>query len=43
MSLSTPAEHIEPVLTWIEEHSDLAVANLQHFAVSRVSQHRTRG
>ncbi|MFL5692218.1 MAG: M20/M25/M40 family metallo-hydrolase, partial [Ktedonobacteraceae bacterium] len=31
MSISTPAEHIEPVLTWIEEHSDLAVANLQHF------------
>jgi acetylornithine deacetylase/succinyl-diaminopimelate desuccinylase-like protein len=31
MSISTPVERIKPVLTWIEEHSDLAVANLQHF------------
>src|ERR1051326_216741 len=31
MSISTPAERIEPVLTWIEKHRDAALANLQRF------------
>lgn len=31
MSLATPTKRIEPVLTWIEEHKDAAVASLQEF------------
>ena len=31
MSLSTPAERLEPVLTWIDAHRDAAVASLQRF------------
>ncbi len=31
MSLSTPTERLEPVLTWIEAHRDAAIANLQRF------------
>jgi acetylornithine deacetylase/succinyl-diaminopimelate desuccinylase-like protein len=31
MVLSTPPELLEPVLTWIEEHRDAAIANLQLF------------
>src|SRR5947209_20504995 len=31
MSISTPAERIEPVLTWIEENRDAAIADLQRF------------
>ena len=31
MSISTPAERIEPILTWIEENRDAAIADLQRF------------
>jgi hypothetical protein len=31
MALSTPAERLEPVLTWIDAHRDAAVATLQRF------------
>ncbi len=31
MSLSTPAERLEPILTWIDAHRDAAVATLQRF------------
>src|SRR5712691_2593227 len=31
MSLSTPAERIEPILTWIDAHRDAAIATLQRF------------
>ncbi len=31
MSLSTPAERLEPLLTWIDTHRDAAVATLQRF------------
>jgi acetylornithine deacetylase/succinyl-diaminopimelate desuccinylase-like protein len=31
MSIATPTERLEPVLTWIEEHSDAAIATLQRF------------
>ena len=31
MSISTPAERLEPVLTWIEGHRDAALADLQRF------------
>jgi len=31
MALSTPAERLEPVLTWIDTHWDAAVATLQRF------------
>jgi len=31
MSLSTPAERLESVLTWIDAHRDAAVASLQRF------------
>ncbi len=48
MSISTPAERIEPVLTWIQEQRDAALADLQRFcrqpasAASRVSPRRAR-
>jgi acetylornithine deacetylase/succinyl-diaminopimelate desuccinylase-like protein len=31
MSISTPAERLEPVLTWIGEQRDAALADLQRF------------
>ena len=31
MSISTPAERLEPVLTWIEALRDAAIADLQRF------------
>src|SRR6266516_8178843 len=31
MSISTPTEHIEPLLTWIEAHRDAVLADLQRF------------
>jgi acetylornithine deacetylase/succinyl-diaminopimelate desuccinylase-like protein len=31
MSLSTPAERLDPVLTWIDTHRDAAIATLQRF------------
>ena len=31
MSISTPADRLEPVLTWIERHRDAALADLQRF------------
>jgi len=31
MSISTPADRLEPVLTWIEGHRDAALADLQRF------------
>jgi len=31
MSLFTPAERLEPVLTWIDAHQDAAVGSLQRF------------
>lgn len=31
MSLSTPIERLEPVLRWIDEHKEEAVAMLQQF------------
>ncbi len=31
MSLFTPAERLEPVLTWIDAHQDAAIATLQRF------------
>jgi hypothetical protein len=31
MSISTPAERLEPVLTWIEGQRDAALADLQRF------------
>jgi hypothetical protein len=37
MSIATPAERLEPVLTWIEEQKDAAVADCSASAASRVS------
>ncbi len=31
MSISTPAERIEPILTWIQAHRDAELADLQRF------------
>lgn len=31
MAISTPAERIEPILTWIEAQRDAAIADLQRF------------
>ncbi len=31
MSLSPPAERLDPILTWIDAHKDAAVATLQRF------------
>ena len=31
MAISIPAEHLEPVLTWIEAQREAAVADLQRF------------